>query len=173
MARRIPVQRTYGRRSANKSWAATVPTGLTAVAAGTKVLLGGFSLSNSNIDETILRVRGLFTCSTDQNAQSETQVGAFGLILVTDLAAAAGAASIPGPVTDRADDGWFVWQAIVQDFLWGSAVASIMRGVQYPIDSKAKRKVQEGQQVAIMVENSSSTTGFNCGTALRMLSMLS
>ncbi len=76
----------------------------------TKILLGVFVLSNVGIGETVRRTIGNIWVVSDQAAADEVQVGAFGCIVVTDLAAAAGAASIPGPFTDANDDGWFVWQ---------------------------------------------------------------
>ncbi len=95
------------RSNPNRAWAGTVDTE-NAFGGGSKILLGSFSLSNPNIDETILRTVGVLSIRSDQIAAPEEQVGAFGMIKVTDLAIAAGAASIPGPVTDIGDDGWFV-----------------------------------------------------------------
>ena len=80
----------------------------TIVAAGNKTLLGTFILSNPPLGETILRTHIRLWVGSDQVAVAEFQQGAFGMMVVTDRAAAAGAASIPGPFTDGGDDGWFV-----------------------------------------------------------------
>ena len=80
------------------------------VAAASKVLVSSGTPSNPGITETIVRTRGGFSIASDQAGASESQIGAMGLMVVNDLALAAGAASIPGPVTDRNDDGWFVWE---------------------------------------------------------------
>jgi len=158
----------------NRAWAGFANTSLVAVAASTKILIGGFSLSNPNIDETVLRTVGTIAVMSDQQATTEDQLGAFGMIAVTDLAAAAGAASIPGPITDRADDGWFVYVSIVQRLAFGTSVGFHANGaVQYHFDSKAKRRFEEGTQIAIMVENASSSTAFSIMTIFRLLSMVS
>ena len=169
MARRI--NRTFRKSPSNKSWAG-FSTATIAVAGTTKILLGGFTLSNTNIDETILRVVGTMECHSDQVASSEVQLGAFGMIIVNDLAAAAGAASIPGSITDRADDGWFVYVPIVQRLNVGDSTGLQPDfGVQYHFDSKAKRKVDEGFQVVMMVENATAA-GFAVSLMFRLLSMV-
>jgi len=104
----------------------------------------------------------------------EIQIGAFGLILVNDLAAAAGAASIPGPYTDRGDDGWFTYVPIAQgNYVTGTPDQFDSNTyVQYQFDSSAKRILDEGRQVAIMVENRSASFGFNIQWGFRLLSQV-
>jgi len=162
------------RRRANKAWAGFATTGGVAVAASTKVLLGTFVLSNANIDETFLRTVGVLGVASDQVVADEDWSGAMGIITVTDIAAAAGAASIPGPITDRSDDGWFVYVPFM-----GSINVGDSTGIQpnlvslFNFDSKAKRRFAEGQVAAIMVENSSASSGFNVQLIFRSLAMLS
>ena len=172
----MPIRRTRqitGRVTRpNRSWAAFSGVGTSTIAASAKVLLGTFSLSNPNIDETILRTVGVLSVESDQTAATETQIGAFGMISVTDLAAAAGAASIPGPVTDAGDDGWFLYVPFAQTITVATAVG-IVRSTQYTFDSKAKRRFEEGQVIAIMAENASSSHGFKIAMVLRLLSMIS
>ncbi len=137
-------------------------------------MLGGFTQSNLNIDETILRTVGRLACLSDQVAATENQIGAFGIIAVTDLAFAAGAASIPGPVTDGGDDGWFLFVPIAQSFGFSSAVGLMPQlATGYDFDSKAKRRVEEGTTLALMVENASSAEAFNVFVVLRLLAMVS
>jgi len=160
-------------RPPNRSWGASNSTAATAVAAGTKVLLGTFVLSNPNIDETVLRTVGMVGVGSDQTAASELQLGAFGLVVVNDLAIAAGAASVPGPITDGGDDGWFVYVPFVQElrFLSGSGFDPHVIN-QYSFDSKAKRKIQEGSTIAVMVENAHATHAFQFFFGFRMLTMV-
>ena len=172
----MPLRRTrqiQSRRTPNRSWSGFASTTTTTVSASAKVLLGGFTLSNPGIDETILRTVGVLGVRTDQTSATELQIGALGLIVVNDLAVAAGAASIPGPITDRGDDGWFLYVPIVQGFQFATAVGFDARNMtQYMFDSKAKRKVQDGFQIAIMVENASSADGFNIASVFRLLSQV-
>ncbi len=144
------------------------------MAASAKVLLASFSLSNPGIGETIRRTRGVFLVMSDQTTNTELQIGAFGMIVVNDLALAAGAASIPGPETDANDDGWFVWEPFLQ--VGEPAVGQGASGAEawpgYRFDSKAMRRVEEGFSIAVMIENSSSSHGFEALTSISLLSSM-
>ncbi len=140
----------------------------TTVAPATKILLGTLALSNPGISETARRTRGVVSVSFDQTVANENQVGAFGMIIVNDLAVSVGASAIPGPFTDNDDDGWFVYQQINQR---GSA--NINAGVTshlYEFDSKAMRKASEGFAVALMIENGDLTHAMVVGVSLSLLS---
>ena len=164
---------TRGRSRPNISWSSFVNSSESVVAASTKVLLGSFTLTAEGIDETQLRTRGMLSVRSDQIAASEAQLGAFGMIVVTDIALAAGAASIPGPGTDASDDGWFVWIPIVQFLQVASGVGfDPLMGTRYEIDSKAKRIIEGGKTVALMVENVHATHAFAITVALRVLSQV-
>ena len=162
------------RRSApNRGWSGFTTPAFVAVPAATKVLLGTFVLFNPGIDETILRTVGMLAVVSDQLVVTEAQIGAFGFIGVTDIAAAAGAASIPGPVTDAGDD-WFLYVPFASQFTLASAASFQAVGFSnISFDSKAKRKFDEGTTIALMIENANATQGFNAVFSLRMLSMVS
>ncbi len=145
------------RQRTSTNWARAVPAALTVVAAGTKVLVGTLVLSNPGINEVVRRTRGVFSTQSDQTSVLESPYGSVGFIVVNDLALAAGVASIPGPVTDANDDGWFVWEAFLPlsgSVDQGSVVPGVWPNTHY--DSKAMRKIPEGFGVAIVVENASS-----------------
>ncbi len=167
-------QRQTFRNSArpNRSWARIVSTALINVPAASKVLLSTGVLDNQGIDETILRSVGLIAVATDAPGASESQIGAFGMIVVTDLAAAAGAASIPGPVTDGFDDGWLTYVPIAQEWDQASQVGRQQAAVQYHFDSKAKRVVSTGSSIAFMVENAHATFAFDILINMRMLTQV-
>ncbi len=158
-------------RRSNKAWASHFDAAAVTVAAGTKALLGGLSLSNPNIDETVLRTVGSVITQTDAPAVSEKQFGAFGLIRVSDAAAAVGITAIPGPVTDADDDGWFVYVPLLSDNRVNTAVG-VVAGVRYDFDSKAKRVFEEGTQIAIVVENAHASHAFSIASAFRLLGMV-
>ena len=142
------------------------------VAAATKVLLTSFVLINSGISETVRRTRGRFGVISDQASTTEQNVGAIGFIVVSDLALAAGAASIPGPVTDASDDGWFVWEgfAAVSQFTLAVSNAGAAQGsLQVDFDSKAMRKVPDGFGIAVMAENTSGGGGWEIGMTVSIL----
>ncbi len=156
-------------RRLGTSWARLVETQLTTVAAGTKVLLAQLTLDNPGITETVIRTRGLIGIVTDAPTASEVQPGAFGMVVVNDLAIAAGAASIPGPVTDQDDEGWFVWQPTLasQESVGATAVTVPMSVFHF--DSKAARRIEHGFAAAVMFENASVTLGMQVITALSTL----
>jgi len=165
MARHRTVVRSTKKH--NNAWGALAAGGgFVAVAASTKVLVGTVALSNPNIDETILRVVGMLAVVSDQTAAVEQQLGACGLIIVSDQAITAGAASIPGPNTDADHDGWFCHTFFVQQQEEAANLGSRL----YDFVSKGRRIVQEGEQIAIMFENGHATHGLEFELAFRILS---
>ena len=129
---------------------------LATVATSSKVLVAS-QPSTTGIDQTIRRNLGTLTIVSDQAAASELQIGAFGMIIVNDLALAAGAASIPGPVTDLDDAGWLVWVPLVRR---GADVVGQPAETFIDFDSKAMRKLPSGYNIAAMVENASASFAF-------------
>ncbi len=156
---RRPLARGRGRRPGG-TWSRTVSVALSTTAAASKTLLTSFSLSTAGIGETVRRTRGRVWFGSDQSSTTEAYSGAFGLVVVNDIALAAGAASIPGPNTDRDDDGWFVWEGVANETILKDAT-----GIQQPalsmieFDSKGMRRIEEGFSVAMMFENASASTG--------------
>ncbi len=156
----------------NRSWSGAFDA-TTVGAASTKVLVGALVLSNPNIDETILRVAGMFGVRSDQTSAAEDQQGAFGAIVVSDTALAAGVASIPGPITDIADDGWFLYQSFIERWFVATSVGvNPNASRRYELHSRAKRKVQEGQSIAFVVESTSASDGFILTSVFRLLSQV-
>ncbi len=140
----------------------------TAVGAATKVLLASFVLSNPGIGETVRRTHVMLSVVSDQTGVLEQQNGALGMMIVSDLAIAAGAASIPGPVTDASDDGWFLWFGVSQVSIAALGGVVNTNPQSYVIDSKAMRKVADGFSIAVMYESLSQ--GAFVGTAISLLS---
>ena len=172
----MPVRRTRQfaqRRTPNRSWSGFVSTAPTAVPAATKVLLGLLAPSNPGIDETVLRNVGSLEFHTDQTASGESQLGAVGIIVITDIAGGVGAASIPGPITDSSDDGWLLYVPLTARFTLLSSVG-VRPDIGHIIhfDSKAKRVVHSGYTLAIMVENAHASNAFDISLIFRTLSMV-
>ena len=124
------------------------------------------ALSNPGIGETVRRARGSISVSAIAGGDIEV---AMGMVVVSDLALAAGSASIPGPITDGSDDGWFVWTPVVSD----SPLSTAAEGHVVEFDSKAMRRIEEGFGVAVMVENQSSVVSVNVHLAFSVLASLS
>ncbi len=165
MARARAQRSGPGRKVVNYGWS-SLSVDYTVVPSGSKVLLSFFFLDTA-FEETIVRTRGIMSVASDQTAAVEDQRGALGFIRVTDRARVAGAASIPGPITDGDDDGWMVWVPFAQKSVVNVTAPPSM---QYMIDSKAQRIVREGQEIAVMVENGDGVTGLTVALQLRVLS---
>ena len=117
MANRSRVRSVRAGRRASTTWSRTQSTGLFTLPAGAKALLSIFSLNNVGIGETVRRTHVDLFVESDQVGAVEDIIGAFGMMIASDTALAAGAASIPGPVTDSSDDGWFVWLPFVDEMV--------------------------------------------------------
>ncbi len=95
------------------------------------------------------------------------------MIVVNDLAIAAGAASIPGPLTDIGDDAWFIHVPFINRFDFGSNIGFDGQvATQRYFDFKSKRIVQDGFGIALMVETGANSEGMTFGVILRLLSMI-
>ena len=161
-----------GRRRSNRSWAGIISAAPTTIPAASKVLLGSFTPTVSG-DITVLRTVGNISITSDQIAVDEQQLGAFGLIVVTDTALGVGITAVPGPVTDIADDGWFTYQSFgfeLQVFDATGVNADFAHNLMF--DSKGKRIVEDGRAVAVVCENSHATNGFEISFGIRMLSLI-
>ena len=107
---------------------------------------------------TVVRSRGFLQVKSDQIAAQETfQVG-YGQIVVTDIASAAGVASVPTPEVEVASD-WqtYQWAAGALGFVTGAGIWN--DGIFVEFDSKAMRKVDQGDDLIEVVEASSVSLG--------------
>ncbi len=123
---------------------------------------------------TIVRTRGILWVATDQLAATEDPVGALGMMVVRESARIAGVASVPTPVTDSPDDGFFVWQPwqAGMNFLQVDATGTLITGnlwKRYDFDSKAQRKFTADDAIVVTMENSNSTDGVLFMMQFRML----
>ncbi len=144
--------------------------------AASKVLLATVVLSNPGINETVRRTRGQVIVTSDQGSVIEEQLGALGAIVVSDTAVGVGVASLPDPVTDASDDGWFVWMPFMQATGFNPTSASIDSAAAkqtYDFDSKAMRRVEEGFTIAFVAANSHATFGLKIGISISILTSLS
>jgi len=157
-----------GGRRALTDWNRIV-TPMAVILPAAKLVMANITLSNPGIGETIRRTRGRISVNSDQPSSPEEQNCALGFIVVTDLAATVGATSIPGPITEASDDGWYVWEGFVQRSL--EAFGGNL-GMTYEFDSKAMRKVEDGFQVVVIAENG-GVAGLQIGLSISTLTSLS
>ncbi len=146
------------------------------VALGASVVLLNQSLTAATFvaaglaPSTIVRTRGSLYVHSDQTAANESGFGAFGMAVVNDNARAAGAASLPGPITDEGFDSWFVYENF-GGMNFGPSTGALFANpwTRYDFDSKAMRKVENGDAVVVMFENASLAAGLEFIIKFRML----
>ena len=169
MARQSRQRFNRGGARPNRGWSVSMASTFSTLAVSSKVLVVGFVPATA-IDLTVLRTVGVLAIASDQSAATEEQIGAFGMIMVSDTAFAAGAASIPSPVADAENDGWFVFQAFNQA---SERSLGSRSSVEYHFDSKAKRIVPStGVTIAVMIANASASHAAEFSLSLRVLTQV-
>ena len=147
--------------------ASTVETALTTLAATASVLDQTFTFAE---DATIIRTRGSLFVRSDQISATEAVAGALGMAVVTEQAAAIGVTAVPTPITDQESENWFLWQPWAYSFVVTTAVGTLGSSfAQFDFDSKAMRKVNKDDSVAVVLENSFTTFGVEFFLTFRML----
>ena len=110
---------------------------------------------------TIVRTRGYMSVRSDGFAVSTAEIyeAAYGEIVVTDQASAAGVASVPTPAAEDALD-WHVYERSGgRTQISAAGLDQFNVNVRQDIDSKAMRKVDVGEDLITVVETSSASLG--------------
>ncbi len=103
---------------------------------------------------TVVRVRGVLQVRSDQVASIETYGVDFGMAVVSDQAVAIGVTAVPTPLTDKGSDLWFVYEQMFGTQTGNANTGNVQQvGFSKEFDSRAMRKVEEGQDVIAVVEN--------------------
>ncbi len=102
---------------------------------------------------TVVRVRGTYLIATDQTVANELFGCSIGQCVISDQAQAIGVTAVPTPVTDLGSDLWLMHDTQLGSTENLSAVGFIPRaGYTKDYDSKAMRKVEEGQTLSLVAE---------------------
>ncbi len=152
-------------------WVANDDTETVIGAANSAVLFGGFTAAVLDMRPfTIVRNRGFWHIRSDQGTASETQAVSFAFSVVSDEALAVGVTAVPTPGTGKESDLFFVFETLLTALNFGSAI-----GVQHPFgvgavyDSKAMRKVEDGQDIAQTIQTEGISDGVVVQKTGRML----
>jgi len=141
-------------------WLGIGPTVTGLGAASTGVLFTGFSTEQlGNRPFTIIRTRGFWTVRSDQNAATENFSVGLGFAIVSDQAHAIGITAVPTTDTDRDSDLFYVFEELAGSLFLATAVGFQQAQPSSQFDSKAMRKVEEGQDCAITLETTSASSG--------------
>ena len=148
--RRVSFQRGERRKTV---WVDVATTESTLVGAPTVVLINSASAGLLDLRPfTIVRVRGYLFVTSDQFAATESYGVAMGAAVVSDQAVAIGVTAVPTPVTDKQSDLWFVFENLFSRATVSAGPNELSPvGIKY--DSKAMRKVEDGQDIIFTLEN--------------------
>ena len=174
MARKSGFVRRNNRMVRETLWAFDQPTDTALGAASTAVLLTAAGAGLLALRPfTIIRSRGFFHVISDQVAAAETYGASLGHCIVSDQAAAIGVTAVSTPDTDRGSDLWYVFEDYVGRLILNTAVgadyaAGGPRSTVY-YDSKAMRKVEEGQTTITVIESMAIASSAQVKTGGRFL----
>ena len=174
MANRIATNRgSFSRRSPGRltEWFASPDaSGGTTLAANTFVQYAVLTAAEkAKRPFTVTRTVGSIWVRSDQVAAEEDPLGAVGFIVVSDKASATGPTAIPDPITQEASDEWFTYRAFASQ--GGPILGAPL--IEHQFDSKAMRKVADGEDINIVVTNADSGAGLVFILKFRMLVKLS
>jgi len=131
-----------------------MPTSVVTIAAASTATLG-FTLNAAALalrPFTIVRSRYQWHCRADVVTGGENWGGAIASAVISDQASAIGVTAVPTPITDQGSDLFFMYDQAYGRF-GGTQVEEV--GLFQQIDSKAMRKVEEGQDLGVMFETPS------------------
>jgi len=130
----------------------------TTVALVLSLNVGGLSLRPF----TIVRSRGELLVRSDQIAASEDYGVLFGGAVVSEQAANIGVTAVLTPLTNNDSQLFYIMETMIGSFRFSTAAGFRDVGVRRIIDSKAMRKVDQGQDIVAVVESAGaniSTSG--------------
>ena len=160
-----------GGQRRSTSWLEIVPSITTMVAGGGVITHSLDATELAKRPFTVVRSHLIVHITSDQLGADELQFGAVGICVVSDQAEAVGVTAVPTPVTDAGSDLWLMHQYVAAEFAFVSGVGfDAAGGYTYLIDSKSMRKVNDDQDVLIVIELATGiSNGFNITIAGRVL----
>ncbi len=108
---------------------------------------------------------------SDQVAAREEAMGALGMAVVRVTAAAIGVTAIPAPIDEISDDVWYLWEP----WVCAQGASEVIGGNiwAFPFDSKAQRKLVDGDAMVAVIQNADDAFGVEYELVFRQLLMLS
>jgi len=156
-----------GVRRRETLWIDLPLTETTMTAAGGTIIYSGSAALLALRPFTIVRTHIQLMVRSDQSAASEVFQAAYGEVVVSDQAAAIGVTAVPTPLTDLSSDLWHAWKSLSGFFEFGNSTGISQMGVIGELDSRAMRKVEEGQDTLGIAE--AGFSGVNLLTVGRQL----
>ena len=160
-----------GARKRKSTWVAPADQAYVSVAAGGATLLSSFDISlaanSAAIGSTIVRTRGQVSIRPASFLADVDIVGAFGVGVVSSQALAVGITAVPEPFDEADWDGWMVWRSFSYRLEFADATGVRMLSWDFEVDSKAMRKLGEGDAFIQVAQSQSG--GFVISSPLRTL----
>ena len=139
--------------------------------AGSEVITGTLNAAALALRPfTIVRVRGIIGISSDQGVAAEDQSAAYAMAVVSEQAAAVGVTAVPTPTAEQGSDLFFVYEDLVASMFVASnsgVIPNFMTSRTF--DSKAMRKVNDDQDLAVVKSNTALSDGTVVYDRFRML----
>ena len=152
-----------GTKRATQWVASTVETAVTSLGAQTALLDQSFAFLEP---ATIVRIRGNLWVAGDQTSVREEAFGAIGFAVVSNEALAIGVTAVPLPISDQESDLWMLWQP----WFTGNVTSQVgNQWSQYPLESKAMRKVNDGNAIVVVIQSAQATFASEFLMEFRML----
>ena len=153
-ARRSGLVLRGGRNRRETLWIGSTTAETTLAGAPTAVLTNALNATALALRPfTVVRVRGFMHIHSDQAGADETYGASYGQCVVSDQAVAIGVTAVPTPVTDRSSDLWLVYESAFAHLEVVTSASAFNEGMFKEFDSRAMRKVEEGQDLIAVVEN--------------------
>ncbi len=141
-------------------WIGIVATTTSLPSAGNQVLFSGFDATTLGLRPfTIVRTRGFWRLHSDQEGADEIYAAGLGMAIVSDQALAIGVTAVPTPDTDRDSDLWFLYEELAGSFSFISGLNAFDLAPSAQFDSKAMRKVEDGSDIAIVLQSNAISSG--------------
>ncbi len=151
-------------------WLQFVPIEGTMAAGSTALVLFSLNTAALNLAPfTVVRTRGVFGLRSDQISAPEAYSASLGIAVVSEQAAAIGATAVPTPETDRGSGLFFVYESLAGSFAFTTGAGYIESGKWMSFDSKAMRKLEQGNDIVVVVETSAISNAAIAHVSLRML----
>ncbi len=163
--------RGVGGRRRETRWLDGIPVALTLGAASTAAITHTLTAVELALRPfTVMRTRGFWQIESDQNIATEPAQIAWGFAVVSDQAVGIGVTAVPTPFTDMESDLWFSYELLFNSFVFinGSGFQE-NAGLTGELDSKAMRKVEDGQDIVSVIETSAISQGAIVRVGFRML----
>jgi len=149
-----------GRNRRDTLWAAGGISSVVLAAASVSVLVSSLNAAAKALRPfTVVRTRGFWSVRSDATGASESLQVAEGHAVVSDQASAIGITAVPTPFTDQGSDLWYVYELMMLTHELTTDVGKLLADARATFDSRAMRKVEEGQDLVVVQEASPLSLG--------------